>query len=312
MQMMRQGISTALCYMLFAAGPAIAWESESGAVFPALVGTLPEGISLKATNVRLSAESVVIEYTLQNSTVKPKSFKLSSYLAPFGWQGAAAEYNDLHFPEVALKVDGKPQIPRTRVSALLDGDEIAASLRRSAIDPYLVAREDVKTDERAIAKRVAQKQLPAEAFRAGLPIWQLQVTRSWLIRLSVQRETVLGLRYRVRPAFRPVKVGGSDWQSLILQHCGNPKQVGEALAELEPSSPEYRNVEVYTIPVKVANAQASDVDLSIDLQAKGSGSKRASASLTCNAYSGTGQLGLPSVSTTQVLSPSQLSVLVIY
>ena len=312
---MRTTAFSILLLLIIAARPAFAWEAEAGAVFPALNGFLPAGVAINGVQVRLSADGVAIRYAVRNEAARSQAFSLSSYLPPFGWQGTAAEYNDLSFPEAALSLDGKVLKPQEATRALIDGVDAVDSLRSAGVDPRLVAQTEAVVAELELHGKAA-KLRKRGAFRTEgvllLPNWLLQVNRSWSPTILSRSDSVLTVQYQPMPAFRSVRVGSNDWLALLYQHCADPEAVVGELGRIEAAPVEYRTVRIYSIPVAIANVLSIDPDLSVDLRSSHENDERAKLTLTCKAYGGEGLTGSPSIATTRVIDTAVLSILFIF
>jgi hypothetical protein len=290
-----------------------AWEIEPGVPLPPLSGYLPDTVELTQVKVNFDPNLVRIEYRLRNQANHPSNFALASYLPPFGWQGAAADYPDMHFPELNLSQD-KHHLPASvQTIAWADGMNVSGMLARYKIDPLLVAQADAAFDRSRLGAGIlAGPHLYHAEGDVLVPDWQVQVTRHWKLTLAAHTDADLEVSYRPRPSKQSLSPVGKEFKSLVYAHCGEPDAILTTLKQQLGGLPEYVHTRTYRIPVAMANIGSLDYDVTAHVATAPDDGITPAAILICPGDGTTLPPGVLVADGIRIVDRAVLSVLMIY
>lgn len=275
--------------------PALAWESEAAVPLPAATGWLPEGVVLLRATVELQGDTVSLRYVFRNDGKTARSNVFAIYLPPFAWQGVAADYPGQHFPE--LRVVAHPPVHRQglTISALHDGRDITADLRRSGLAPERVGLGE----EALVVTRGGDRQRYRQLLTSGalhgsdgvfVPRWYARATHVWRQRYS-PGETEMRISYLARPGFTPLARDSSFLARALREHCGTAADLEEILARRQFPDSEDLLVKTYVIPFAPGRLNLDRVMLDFAPAAV-----PGTRSFVCaNAFSGEAGRGVPAI-----------------
>lgn len=250
-------------------GRADAWEFEDAVPLPrAALGARPNQVSLQHVALSVRGTALSLRYEWHNEGGAADA-DLAIYLPTFDWQGAAAEYADRHFPELAVHQDGRAlQLHRT-TRAFHGGRDIMPLLRRGGINPLLVADNDVLSMPASVASRRAWRQLA----RAGaahdvegqyMPDWFVQSTPFWRMHWPARQGSAMTLSHKARPAFAPWETSETQLDALLRAHCSSAAQLKADFASHHWPWPDYVVAQRFDIPLGVQGWHVDVVDLDFD------------------------------------------------
>jgi len=281
-----------------------AWDVELGVAAPAILGRLPDGVRLTRADVRWDGRKVSILYMGENRSVAHGGFFLSAYAPVYGWQGVAADYPGLHFPEIRLNVNGRSVAHRGLASAYRDGLDVTALLKRSGVSPLLVAQ----------AEPVSAMELPPHVrglFSASqgnvYPLWQLAYRHQWAVQALAVGSVTFEVIYDGRPQKMEVSLKSKRFASLVQEHCGDLASVTSQLNGMAGRELDSVVAKRLTIPLSFANSAEVDPHLAV---VSGVALKGA-VTLVCGLQDGS-LVGLPDIDLSPVGHGGMLSMLVLY
>lgn len=309
--------------MIFHAGlaailafPAIswAWDEEIGAAAPTLNGHLPSHTSIYRIDLALRGHDVTLTYHGQQAGRYPQSLVLSGYSPPFGWQGIAADYPDLHFPELSVKVNGQRISSKPHATALFGGNDVTDELLKAGISPLRVTlAEEALVDPLSIRTKGARKLFSTESSNADLayPLWQLLYSQAWKLPGLVAGSFSIQVNYIARPAKREINTDSKAFSAAVLAHCGNLDQVKGMLKDKNGDVPDAVVIETITVPLQLANMAPVNTFLATSPSDKTRPGLRLASTLACGPEEAS-LLGSPSITSSKSVTNSVLSVLEIF
>jgi len=248
--------------------PASAWDSEEGRSAPIIHSPLSESITIKSVVSELQGQHVTITYEISNTTNHPIKTTLSTYSEPYSWQGYAADYPDLHFPELRIRVNGVASNKNTVTYAWLNGQDITQKLRMTGIDPYIVSSPEAAQPTANLRYSHAKAEPLSSAFQIreniAIPNWLIQQNAFWKVTLAGRAVSTLVVDYDARPATREVAVNSPSFASTIYQHCGDPEKIKQLLSSDSLRNQESVRIAEYVLPLQFGNTPLPAAQFSIN------------------------------------------------
>jgi hypothetical protein len=311
-----QGVICRACLAatLIVPASARAWDEEMGATAPKLLGQLPFRTTITHVDVALQGHTVSLTYHGQHASTTHQKLVLSSYLLPFGWQGVAADYPDLHFPELTVKVNEHLIAPTPRVTAFFEGKDVTADLRKVEIDPLRVAlTEAALIDPRLIRTQSARRLFAAQSPDAdrSYPLWQVAFSQTWTQTNLAVGPLSIQVTYNARPEKRQVNTSSKAFAAAVLAHCGDLEQIMSSLKETGGGPPAAVLIETISVPLQIANVAPLPSFLTVTPAAKTRPGLRLASTLACGPEESS-LAGQPAIQSSKTATTSALSVLEIF
>lgn len=268
-------MALAMCFF-GSMGQAVAWESEDAVPLPRpAIGARPEQVWLDKATLSIKGQNLVQRYEWLNKGAAVDA-DLAIYLPPFDWQGAAADYGDRHFPELTVRQDGQLLKLHRATLAWHGGRDITALLRQGAIDPLLVAENEVLSAPlsprgKSVWRELVRKGAAHELDGMYMPDWFVQSLPSWHMHWPAGRSSTLQLSHKARPAFSPWETGGAALDALLRSHCSSLTRLRADFDAHQWPWPENIVVQRFDVPLGVHSWHVDHVDLDFDPGAEWSG-----------------------------------------
>ena len=288
-----------------------AWDEEAGAVAPRLLGQLPLHTTIDRIDIALHGRSVTLTYHGQHNDKKPQTFTLSRYSPPFAWQGVAADYPDLHFPELKVKLNGRMVPHRDRATALFEGDDVTAELQKAKLDPLQVALTEEAVIDATALKGKSVRRLFSTDMNAAHPLWQVMYSQSWRPILLANGPFSIQVTYNLRPAKSEVNTNSPMFTSAVMAHCGNVDQVKALLKDENGHTPDAVAIESMVVPLQLANMAPASTFIATSVSDGYQSGLRLAVTLACGPED-TPLLGRPALPSSKTKTGSSLSVLEIF
>lgn len=307
---LRTGLAAILAF------PAIswAWDEEIGAPAPTLNGHLPSHTSIYRVDLALRGRDVTLTYHGQQADKHPQPLVLSRCSPSFGWQGVAADYPDLHFPELSIKVNGQSISSKPHATALFEGEDVTGELLKAGISPLRVTlTEEALVDPLSIRTKGARKLFSTESSNAdrAYPLWQLLYSQAWKLPGLVTGAFSIQVNYIARPAKREINTDSKAFSAAVLAHCGNLDQVKGMLKDKNGDVPAAAVIETITVPLQLANMAPVNTFLVASPADKTQPGLRLASTLACGPEEAS-LVGSPSIKSSKTVTNSVLSVLEIF
>lgn len=300
----------------FLAFPAFswAWDEEAGAPAPTLNGRLPSHTGIDRIDLTLRGRNVTLVYHGHQVDKRSQPLVLSSYSPAFGWQGVAADYPDLHFPELSIKVNGRSISSTPHAKALFEGEDVTGELHKAGISPLRVAlAEEALIDPLSIRTKETRRLFSTATFNAdrAYPLWQLLYSQAWKLPGLVTGPFSIQVNYRARPAKSEINTDSKAFSAAILAHCGAPDQVKEVLKDKNGNLPAAVVIESFKVPLQLANMAPVETFLATSPSEKPRPGLQLAATLACGPEEDS-LLGSPSIKSSRTATSSVLSVLEVF
>jgi hypothetical protein len=278
-----------------------AWEVESAVPLPSPVGELPGAVRMTEAALDVNGDEVTIRYALVSESGEREASTLAIYGSLFTWEGVGATYSDKQFPELIIRSGKLPVHVKTTVTAFHHGVDVSKRIRSAGLNPLLVAgRDDAfilandKLRKGAYARLIKDRLLrPADGVL--IPNWFAQVSYSWVQSFEPEKTTEVSVQYRLRPGFKPLKLGDKELGVLLASHCASLDQLEQALMQDKSKVlPEYVLAQEFEIPIGVGSAAMTDaVQLSFMPSKLWAGLKPAASFVCKDGYESIAAEGLP-------------------
>jgi hypothetical protein len=291
-----------------------AWDIEDGAPAPQIHGRLPEDLRIEHLAIALHGRSVSLDYKGQNHTPVSRASVLHRQSPPFAWQGVAADYPDLHFPEMSLWVNAQHLASKHRVIAWFEDEDVSADLQRAKIDPLLPASgEEALTEGASLHTPRIRRLFSATTREVSVvyPLWQVVYHQAWRVPGLPEGPVSIQLRYEARPDKREVETDSKAFAAAVIGHCGDLEQVKGMLKRADGTLPAAVVMESITVPLALANTVLVDADLIVEPSAKTASALRLGAVLACGPEESS-LAGRQSLPRSKVMSRPSLAVLEIF
>jgi hypothetical protein len=291
-----------------------AWDEEVGAVAPKLNGTLPAHTTIDRIDVLLQGRAISLTYHGQQRDKSPQKLVLSSYSPPFTWQGAAADYPDLHFPELSIQFNGDAGTYTAHAIALFDGEPVTDKLKSAGVDPLRVAlAEEAPVDPKTVRGKEVRKLFSTGVTHADniYPLWHVIYSRKWAPIPLPKGPFSIQVTYNSRPAKIEVSTNGTAFAAAVLAHCGSLDQVKPLLRDSGGNMPDSVLIETTTVPLPLANIAPTSTFISTSSARTPRPGLRLASTLACGPED-VSLLGQPHIASSRAKTSSSLSVLNIF
>lgn len=225
-------LETVVCIMLlFGLSTAIADDGAASIGAGGLVARRETGVTMAKEVLRISWDSVVVDYDFRNDTDHDITTEIAFPIPPYALDWDEFTISRQGFDDFRLWVNGKPTPFRMEVRAMLHGRDITATLLKDHIDIPSFGHFDEYNHIARDVQRLGQAQRVA-LRKLGLidsldpdanTTWTVEKKYYWLQRFPAHSTT------HIRHTYTPV-TGGQDTDSTIMAQLPNL---------LHTKSPEY-------------------------------------------------------------------------
>ena len=287
--------------LLLGPGKAIADDASTG-VAPPRISLAPDDLAAPTQRqIQLDGRHVRVSLALAGAGGSTRRGKVS--MPSFEWRGEGDPYPDRHYPELAVRVDGRTVRLQDDFRAATAKGDITDTLRAAGIDPFVIADSPPIVDIDKLSPSQAQALQVAGALKvdpdAGdLAMWSAQ--REVTFDLPAVRRSVLVVSYLARPAFDLRSTTDADLDPKLRSACTSTASLRQKAADI--LNGESVVAEAYVFDV-AASAAPRGAPVALELHAEAGAPKTVYA--TCSA-DGRGLVGLGRLSARGVVGPDGL------
>lgn len=226
---------------------AIAHEEEDSV--PLMITVQADDGNVQKTFIKLSGRDVEIKSEIRNENNSVKRLGFSANTPFFEQLGDGEEYLDKTFSDLKVDLNGKSLKLRAYRRGFFLGEDVTEKLNAAGIPPL----PNTNIDEKKL------KNLPS---LRGLELnnWQGYIAYSWIASLPAKSINWQTIRYKALPQFERDEISSDRLSQRVLQHCGNPTEIRQYLADLKLGT-DALLVEKYELAVQLVKTQDFSIEV---------------------------------------------------
>jgi hypothetical protein len=254
-------------------------DSSRGVTAPGLQ-TEPRGqVSAHGASVLLSGATVKL--TLRLAVLPGEAARAIFATPPFHWLGEGDPYPDRQFPELQVRVAGKPAVLDDSFSAFVGSTDVSDAIRAAGVNPFAIADSPPVLTKADLDSAQLENLLRLGALKRDgdnyIAAWSAR--RIVTVELPAGKEQMLGVQYKSRPGFALLSVPEIAARVQLADYCLTKPQLRRALAAVAASKMVV--IKEYAVPTGIDDSAPQELWAEID--AFDGGDHRQSIGLLCGA-----------------------------
>lgn len=227
---------------------ATAYEEEDSV--PLTIIAQADDGNVQKTFIKLNGRDVEIKSAIRNEDNSVKRLGFAASTPFFSQLGDGEEHIDKTFTDLKVDLNGKNLKSLAYRRGFFLGQDVTEKLNTVGIPPI----PNTNIDEKKL------KRLPS-LHGLALNNWQGYISYSWIASLPAKSTSWQTIRYKALPQFERDEISSDRLSQRVLQHCGNPNEIRQYLADLNLDT-DALLIEKYELPVQLVKTQ----DISIEVK----------------------------------------------